>query len=376
MASLLLAPPAPLKLSRSPRLPEELGSFLDRFCLSADSLLTYGSQNAKLAKGGGLAFSALLHLLPARALAQAVSPSSGSVAVRSELPGLRELAERERLLDRALLFNACAFSSEACRDLCLAFSGRGSFSVAVASCRARRSLAFLADRSLFARSLLWAAGLSYRRALRLGLPFFLRLNGTQELPWCEAWCGFSVSSEEAEALSRLFGSPFSPGFFTLPQALRSVPSLSLYDYAKAPLLGRNGLLAMRTAGIHTTASLAADAEGGAARALDAIEGGFSLAVPIMAKKGEALPASLLLRDDRGREALLQCSDGDANDLRPLDPSPSPGFSGLAVLLRLKRSSGASPLMASRFALSRSVSPSFLPMAGGGSYRFSRSDLSS
>lgn len=284
--------------------------------------------------------------------------------MRSELPGLRELAERERLLDRALLFNACAFSSEACRDLCLAFSGRGSFSVAVASCRARRSLAFLADRSLFARSLLWAAGLSYRRALRLGLPFFLRLNGTQELPWWESWCGFSVSSEEAEALSRLFGSPFSPGFFTLPEALRSVPSLSLYDYAKAPLFGRNGLLAMRAAGVHATASLAADAEGGAARALDAIEAGFSLAVPILTKKGEALPSSLLLRDDRGREALLSCLDGDANDLRPLDPPTPSGFSGSAVMLRLKRSSGSSPSSASRFALA--PSSELQALAGGGS----------
>jgi len=371
MAPALLAPPAPLKFSRSPRLPEELRSFLDRFSLSLDSLLTYGSANAKLAKGSGLAFSALLHLLPSRSLARALSPSlPGSVAVRGELPGLRELADREGLTARALLFNACPFSTESCRDLCLAFSGHGGLSVSVASCRARRSLALLADREAFARCLLWAAGLSYRKARRLGLPFALRLNGTQELPWTELWLAARISSEEAEALSSLFGSPVSPGSRTVPEALASVPFLSLYDYAKAPLFGRSGLLAMRAAGIHTTASFAADQERASSRAIDAAEAGFSVAVPILLPKGEPLPASLLLRDQHGREALLQCIDGDANDLRMLDPSPALGFSGLAVLLRLKRSRGASPASASRFALPLG-SGSWQALPDGGSFAFSR-----
>lgn len=370
MASSLLAPPAPLKLGRAPRFPEELRSFLDRFGLSLESLLTSGSANAKLAKGSGLAFSSLLHLLPSRSLARALSPSlPGSVAVRGELPGLRELADREGLTARALLFNACPFATEACQDLCLAFSGHGGLSTDVASCRARRSLAFLSDREAFAKALLWAAGLSYRKARRLGLPYALRLNGTQELPWWEAWCGFSLSSEEASLFSELFSASIEPGFHTLPSLLSSVPFLFLYDYLKAPLFGRSGLLAAREAGVHVTASLAADREGGASRAMDAIGSGFALAVPVLTGKGEELPRSLLMRDDRGREALLQCVDGDANDLRMLDPSPAPGFSGLAVLLRLKRSRGAKPESASRFALA--PSSSWLPMEGGGSFAFSR-----
>ena len=370
MVSTLLAPPAPLKLSRSPRLPAELRSFLQRFGLSLESLLTSGSANAKLAKGSGLAHSSLLHLLPARSLARALSPSlPGAVSVRGELPGLRELADREGLTARALLFNACAFASEACQDLCLAFSGHGGLSTDVASCRARRSLALLADRALFARCLLWAAGLSYRKARRLGLPFALRLNGTQELPWWETWHGFSLSTEEASLLSELFGSPIASGFQTIPEALASVPFLSLYDYLKAPVYGRAGLLAARDSGLHITSSLAADRPGGSSRALDAIDAGFALAVPVLIGKGEELPASLLMRDDTGREALLQCVDGDANDLRMMDPSPAPGFSGVAVLLRLKRSRGASPSSAARFALS--PSSSWLPMEGGGSYAFSR-----
>jgi hypothetical protein len=371
MASALLAPPAPLKLSRSPRLPEELRSFLARFGLSIDSLLTSGSANAKLAKGSGLAFSSLLHLLPARSLARALSPSlPGSVSVRGELPALRELADREGLTARALLFSACPFATEACQDLCLAFSGHGGLSTDVASCRGRRALALLSDRALFAKALLWAAGLSYRKARRLGLPFALRFNGTQELPWQEAWLGFSLSSEEAEAFSLLFGAPFSRGFHTLPEALRSVPFLSLYDYAKAPLFGRSGLIAAREAGVHVTASFAADQERASSRAIDAAEHGFSVAVPILLPKGELLPSSLLLRDQHGREALLQCIDGDANDLRMLDPAPAPGFSGLAVLLRLKRSRGAKPESASRFALPLG-SGSWQALPDGGSFAFSR-----
>ena len=372
MASALLAPPAPLKLGRAPRPPEDLSPFLARFGLSFDSLLTYGSSNAKLAKGSGLAFSALLHLLPSRSLARALSPSlPGSVAVRGELPGLRELADREGLTARALLFNACPFSTESCRDLCLAFSGHGGLSTDVASCRARRSLALLADREAFARCLLWAAGLSYRKAQRLGLPFALRLNGTQELPWQEAWLAARLSTEEAALLSELFGAPIPSGIRTIPEALASVPFLSLYDYAKAPLFGRSGLLGMRQAGIHTTASFATDQERCSSRAIDATEAGFSVAVPILLSKGEPLPSSLLLRDQHGREALLECIDGDANDLRMLDPSPAPGFSGLAVLLRLKRSRGAKPESASRFALPLG-SGSWQALPDGGSFAFSRS----
>lgn len=370
MAPALLAPPAPARLSRAPRAPERVRSLLPRFGLSPESLLTSGSANAKLAKGSGLAFSSILHLLPSRGLARAVSPGSHASLVRGELPGIRALADREGLTARALLFNACPFASEACQELCLAFSGHGGISQSVGACRARRALALLADREAFALSVLWAAGLSYRKARRLSLPFALRLNGTQELPWTEAWLSVRLSREEAEALSALFGSEISQGICTIPEALRSAPFLDLYDYAKAPVYGRSGLLAMRQAGIHTTASLAADREGGASRALDAIEAGFSLAVPILASKGEELPRSLLLRDDRGREALLQCIDGDANDLRMLDPAPAPGFSGLAVLLRLKRSRGASPDAAPRFALAPG-SGAFAPMAGGGSFAFSR-----
>lgn len=354
---MLSAPPSPLSFASAPRFPSELRSFLSRFSLAPDSLLTSGLQNAKLAKGSSQAFSALLHLLPDKGLARAVSPSSHAVSVRGELPGLRELAQREGLLEKALSFSFCPFSSPACRDLCLAFSGHGGLSVDVASCRARRSLAFLADREAFCRSLLWASGSLYRKATKKGLPFALRLNGTQELPWPSL--RFSLSEEEASLLSALFSAPIPSGSVSLPEALASVPFLSLYDYSKG---ASSWLEASRSSGIHTTASLAADAKEGAARALDAIGAGFALAVPVMLKKGEPLPKELLLSHG-SRSARLFCIDGDQNDLRMSDPEPPSGFSGLAVMLRLKKSRGASPSSAARFALAPSSEPQAL--AGGG-----------
>lgn len=361
--SLLLAPPS--VRSSAPRSPRELSSFLSRFGLSFSSLLTSGSANAKLAKGEGLAFSSLLHLLPAKGLARALTPASHACNVRSELPGLRELAIRFGILERALALNACAFSSEACRDLCLAFSGHGGISTNCASCRARRMLAFLWDSEAFIKALLWSGGLAARKARKLRLPFALRLNGTQELPWHERSMSARLSPEEARGLSRLYGSPIPSGRLTIPEALREAKGVHLYDYAKAPLAR---LLAMREAGIHTTASLAADSPGGALRALEASKHGFALAVPILLPKGAPLPGELMLTAKGGGLARLDCIDGDLNDLRMIDRAPRAGFSGLAVMLRLKRSRGSKPESAARFALA--PHGDWQELAGGGLARFS------
>jgi hypothetical protein len=238
-------------------------------------------------------------------------------------------------------------------------------SLSVGSCRGRRGLALLADRELFIRCMLWAIGYDIRKARKARLPFAFRANGTQELPWDAPLMSASLSREEAKALSRLYGSPIPAGRVTIPEALREVRGLSLYDYAKAPL---SRLLAMREAGIHTTASLAADAPGGALRALEASRHGFSVAVPILLPKGAPLPKELMLTAKGGGLARLDCVDGDLNDLRMLDRAPRAGFSGLAVLLRLKRSRGSKPESASRFALA--PHGEWQELAGGGLARFS------
>lgn len=213
--------------------------------------------------------------------------------------------------------------------------------------------------------MLWAIGYDMRKARKERLPFAFRANGTQELPWDAPLMSARLSREEALLLSRLYGSPIPHGTVTIPEALRSVRGLSLYDYAKAPL---SRLLAMREAGIHTTASLAADAPGGALRALEAICHGFSIAVPVLLPKGAPLPGELMLTAKGGGLARLDCIDGDLNDLRMLDRAPRAGFSGLAVLLRLKRSRGSKPESASRFALA--PHGEWQELAGGGRARFS------
>jgi hypothetical protein len=360
----LLAPPA--VRSKAPRSPRELSSFLARFGLTIPGLLTSGSANAKLAKGEGLAFSSLLHLLPAKGLARALTPDSHACEVRSELPGLRELAKREGLLERALLFNACAFSSEACRDLCLAFSGHGGLSPAVSSCRARRSLAFLSDREAFIKALLWSAGLSMRKARMLRLPFALRLNGTQELPWHEGFMSARLSREEAKGLSRLYGSTIPHGTITIPEALSRVRGLSLYDYAKAPL---PRLLAMREerdpydseprCGLPRRR---ASCSPGGARWLRR-----GCADPSLERRSAPVQESSFLLEAGGERLLFDCVDGDLNDLRMLDRAPRAGFSGLAVMLRLKRSRGSKPESASRFALA--PHEQWQELAGSGLARF-------
>ena len=141
--------------------------------------------------------------------------------------------------------------------------------------------------------------------------------------------------------------------------------MHLYDYAKAPLAR---LLAMREAGIHTTASLAADSPGGALRALEASKHGFALAVPVLLPKGAPLPGELMLTAEGGGFARLDCIDGDLNDLRMLDRAPRAGFSGLAVLLRLKRSRGSKTESAKAFALAPHAD--WQELAGGGFARFS------
>ena len=81
-----------------------------------------------------------------------------------------------------------------------------------------------------------------------------------------------------------------------------------------------------------------------------------------------LPGELMLTAKGGGLARLDCIDGDLNDLRMLDRAPRTGFSGLAVLLRLKRSRGSKPESAKAFALAPHAD--WQELAGGGLARFS------
>ena len=369
-----LVQPGPLARRTAPaHLPADVAALLQRFGLTLEGLLTVGASNAKLAKGAALAWPVILHHLPARSLAAAIAgPEAGPTAPRSRLPGLAELAKAQNVYSLALAHNGCPWASAGCAAGCLAWAGHGGLSVTVASARARRTLALLADGPTYARAILWAIARAYRQAQAKGLPLAVRLRGTDDQPWHLA--RLTVSPAEAQALARRYGLPVAPGQGqTLPEALSLAPagSIRLYEYSKAPASGPLGLQAQASAGFDVTASLAADRPDGLSHGLQAIAAGFRLAVPAGFAKGQALPPVLLLR--RGPEApawRLLCIDGDITDHRWADPAgPQPGgFDGVAVILRTKRSRGRGPA-ADAFSLAPIVG-AWQPLAGGGQAAFS------
>lgn len=345
----LSRPAAPLGL------PADIRAHLARFDLELADLLTL--DNPKLRKGQALGHgaAAILHNLPARALAAAVTPGpAAAVAARGYLPPVAALAAREGLTAAALAHNGCLWATR-CADCCLNWSGRGGLGWKVAACRGRRTLAMIADPVTHARAVLWATARAHRWAQAQALPTLaLRLRGTDEGPR-QGWhrVTFDLSPLEAQALGRRFGLPVAAGDgLTLAQALAPAP-VTPFDYSKAPLGGPLGLEAQRAAGWDVTASMAADRATGATDAVAALEAGFRLAVPVAHPKGHPLPVALTLTAG-ARTVTVPTVDGDRSDHRYLDPH------GVAVILRTKRSRGADPATAAPFSLAPHGRPQRLP----------------
>ena len=349
------------------RLPADVAAHLARFGLTLGDLLT--DSNPKMQKGSARAVGVILHHLPARALAAAVTPGHrGSTAPRSYLAALAHLAEAEGLLDQARAHNGCPWATTGCAAGCLNWAGHGGLSPAVAAARGRRTLAMLADPALYGRAILWAIVRAWARAQAQGLPLAVRLRGTDEGPAC-GWHRLRLSLPVADAagLAHRFGAAISPGAVTLSEALgvlrgarpagvlRGEGSLHLYEYSKAPLSGPLGLWAQAEAGFDVTASLAADRASAVADAAAAVRAGFRLAVPVALSKGQPLPAALTLAPDHGPAVTVPCVNGDATDHRWADPE------GVAVILRSKVSRGAGP-EAARFHLA--PIPDAQPLADG------------
>jgi len=351
-------------------LPLAAAGLLQRFGLSLESILTMGENSPKLAKGGKDAAAVILHHLPARSLAAAVyGPEAGPTAPRSRLNGLAELARLNNIEAAIRKHNGCNWASKGCENGCLVWSGHGGISVSVASCRARRTMAYIYSPEAYALCVLWALGRAYAAAQRKTKPLALayRLRGTDDLHWHEI--RFNLSPADCAVFARRFGLPLIPGQgVTIPEALQlAAPgTLQPYEYSKAPVNGPLGLLAQRAKGIDTTASLAADRPGGCAAALEAITHGFRLAIPIAIVKGQPLPLIVKLRaSEDGPIVKLQAINGDLSDHRWLDPQgPQPGgLDGVAVILRTKISQGRGAQSAA-FSL-QPVWGQWQPMAGGG-----------
>jgi hypothetical protein len=351
---------------RRDALPADAAALLSRFSLSLDGLLTVGASNAKLAKGAALAHSIILHHLPARSLAAALRGADApTIPARSKLPGIAELARRNGIESLALAHDGCPWASKGCQAGCLAWAGHGGLSATVAAARARRTLAFVYNHKGYAVAVLIAIARQWRKAQAQGLPLAVRLRGTDDLPWHDL--RFNLNDDEARAIAHRYGLPVVPGIgTTISECLSLAPKGSIrpYEYSKAPVHGPYGLIAQRAAGIDTTASMAADRPGNIAHCLDAIDHGFRLAVPVALKKGAPLPAALLLRNG-DRIVRLQCIDGDVTDHRWADPAgpQAGGFDGVAVMLRTKRSRGASAAAAA-FSLAPIIGQ-WQPLAGGG-----------
>ena len=326
--------PALINPSRPCAVPADARALLQRFGLTTSTLLTSDRQSPKLSKGQAEARGVILHHLPARALAAAITPATdGATPARSFVPALLELAELNGLTAAARKHDGCPWSTGGCAMGCLNWSGHGGLNVSVAAARGRRTLALLADPAAYGRAVLWSVLRHLLRARRDGLPLAVRLRGTDDHPWHRH--AVPISEAEAEAIAARYGVDVAPGVQTMAARLAALPELRPYEYSKAPTAGPLGLIAQRDAGADVTASFAADRATAAADGIAAIRAGFRLAVPVALRKGAPVPSHLTLAS--GGEALtVPAIDGDQSDHRWADPH------GVAVILRTKRSRGAGP----------------------------------
>jgi hypothetical protein len=332
-------------------LPLDVRNLRNRFGLR--SILTTGDGNTKTAKSK--TETVILHHLPERSLRAAIGGQSPT-AVRSAIPGLRELAESTDTLAPALVHNGCPWSSRGCAEGCLAFSGHGGLSIAVTAARARRTLAMLSDPQAYARSVVWEIAAAYASALRNGSALAVRLRGTDDHAWHTELTDLSIG--EAQSIARRYGAPVIPGDGQTITEVFQACGITFYDYSKAPIEGPLGLIAQKAAGFDVTASLTADRPGGLIGAIQSVKSGFRLAVPVALPKGAPIPSRLSLRH-RGTIVSLDCVDGDTTDERFLDPA------GCAVILRTKRSRGADPATAKAFSLLPSPDGVWQALRGGG-----------
>jgi hypothetical protein len=325
-------------------IPSDVRDLLARFGFSLPKLLT--TSNPKLNKGEALGHGRglILHHLPARALARAITPGNdGTTAARGFLPSLLELAEREGLTAAALAHNGCPWMTAGCGSAeggCLNFSGHGGLGSAVSAARGRRTLGMIWNPETYARAVLWSVARHYAAARLSGENLAVRLRGTDEGPNSSGgWHGMPVHITPGEALSlrERYGFETSPhAAAPITERLAANPGLTAYEYCKAPIGGPLGLIAQRAAGVDVTASFAADRLTACRDGLAALREGFRVAIPVAIKKGAPIPSSVAISAG-GESITVPTVDGDLSDHRYRDPH------GVAVILRTKLSRGAGPV---------------------------------
>lgn len=237
------------------------------------ALLTTG--NPKTAKGEGHGYlTAIMHLAPA------------SVSGR----------------------NTCPHATDGCRTACLNTAGRGGIGLdadglnKIQAARIRRTRFFQRDRSSFLAMLVSEVARHERAARKHGLIPAVRLNGTSDLPWER----FPVKRDDTE----------------YPNIMAAFPAITFYDYTKWPVRLRP--LVREIPNYSLTYSLA---ESNADRAADALEHGVNVAAVFDVRRSGDLPAWYAING-----VIARVVDGDATDLRFLDPQDS---RGVIVGLRAK-----------------------------------------
>ena len=350
MATLSPSTVNPLTLSPSRRnaplqTPADVVPFLAGFHLDVPSLLTVA--NPKLAKTIG-ARTVGHFALPHRGLARAIDPANvNTTAPRAFLADVRALAETHGMVDAAMSHNGCRGATPGCIHACLNDAGHGGLNRDCAACRARRTLAMIADPVTYVRAMVWALARESANATADGVPLAFRMLGTDETPWFRMRA--PLSFHETRILHHRFGVDALAGdAVTIADAFapmiadgRMIP----YEYVKLGVDHPDGPHAWLAAGwSDITASFAADRITACADAVRALDAGFRVAVPIAWPKGETLPTVAVITLTDGTTRTVPCVDGDADDARFRNPGRC------VVLLREKRARSAGRSLAGRFIL--------------------------
>lgn len=183
--------------------------------------------------------------------------------------------------------NVCPWASKGCAAACLNTAGRGGIfrngetTNAIQEARKRRTRMFFGDRPAFLAQLAREMRAHVKRAERHGLKPAVRLNGTSDLRW--------------EKLA--------------PELFAEFSDVAFYDYTKGVPRMVDYLAGRFPVNYSLTFSRS---ESNHAQAIEVLEAGGNVAVVFDTKRGRDLPELW-----KGFEVI----DGDATDLRFLDPKP-------------------------------------------------------
>ena len=201
--------------------------------------------------------------------------------------------------------NLCSHASPGCINLCLGLhSGQASMVIretrtnAVRQSRRRKAIYFMRHRVAYMQEMAQHVAILYRYATRKGLPLAIRPNGSTDIAY--EGIRFFISPELAAELSEVTGQTIFPELHTIFSAF---PFVQFLDYTKIPHRFARKL----PSNYHLTFSRSETNE---SQCLELLARGVNVAIVF-----ESVPATW-----NGFHVI----NGDAHDLRHLDPRGVPG----------------------------------------------------